>query len=156
MPAATVTLNASPATKSAAPSAIVKGPSPRGWGRPSVGGGSLKSNGSIPTRVGETGPGVPAHLPRRVHPHAGGGDQSESVKLAMAAGPSPRGWGRLARIGRGADRDGSIPTRVGETPLGAVSNQQVRVHPHAGGGDADEANELTLNEGPSPRGWGRQ
>ncbi len=109
------------------------GPSPRGWGeqrhplRPAL------EVRTIPTRVGRTPPWPPASRRETDHPHAGGENASTLACSSSAAGPSPRGWGELARATVANAGGRTIPTRVGRTNVFAGKRTLRADHPHAGG-----------------------
>ena len=108
---------------------------------------------------------------RRLHPHAGGENDSAWPAYEFF-GSSPRGWGQRESFQAGRDMR-TIPTRVGRTPGAARQIARCADHPHAGGeNDARESRSDRADHphaggenvvadvsawtmlGPSPRGWG--
>ncbi len=130
------------------------GLSPRGWGNRRRRAAACPGPGSIPTRVGEpcTLQG-PAH-PIQVYPHAGGGTINDGRHTRINAGLSPRGWGNPMDGVPDEMPIGSIPTRVGEPFLAAISTYRCWVYPHAGGGTPLTVWPIATRSGLSPRGWG--
>ena len=130
------------------------GPSPRGWGihRPAQ---ALKHPmRTIPTRVGNTRCIISRSKPASDHPHAGGEYSRRSSTIRTIVGPSPRGWGIRGNPGARRYRNWTIPTRVGNTPLGYKLYAIAADHPHAGGEYRAILAKCGFRGGPSPRGWG--
>ena len=77
------------------PAAVLRGSSPRGWGKHFVftnGGGGGRF---IPTRVGKALFQRSNFTASAVHPHAGGESTKSTVGNLRPTGSSPRGWGKL-------------------------------------------------------------
>ncbi len=91
------------------------GPSPRGWGERGRWRARRGAGRTIPTRVGRTLSSGVAMLVMPDHPHAGGENEREDSQAVLQAGPSPRGWGELRRVGSLVGQRRTIPTRVGRT-----------------------------------------
>ena len=130
------------------------GPSPRGWGAQSASRFVLGPFRTIPTRVGSTE--RQPLCPRSIsdHPHAGGEHNLRRRRRYYQSGPSPRGWGALARARSARLARRTIPTRVGTTGGGYLVALVWADHPHAGGEHAIDRLLCFVSEGPSPRGWG--
>ena len=130
------------------------GLSPRLWGNRREGRSAAKSPGSIPTPVGELR--TRTRIPTRawVYPHACGGTPGRYHPTRYHGGLSPRLWGNPARARRAVDREGSIPTPVGEPAAGRGGRRHTRVYPHACGGTPEGNVHVFLTSGLSPRLWG--
>jgi hypothetical protein len=130
------------------------GPSPRGWGHLGIRWRARLSARAIPTRVGTSSPLGPTSPASPGHPHAGGDICSCGCELLDHCGPSPRGWGHLARVPRIGVAVRAIPTRVGTSKASPSPSTPQPGHPHAGGDivGLELAGDDKL--GPSPRGWG--
>ena len=132
------------------------GPSPRGWGERSQVSRTGKRRRTIPTRVGRTSDFSHSHKATTDHPHAGGENEPLNAGAALAAGPSPRGWGELNAGSIVTRRRRTIPTRVGRTRPRRCSRTTATDHPHAGGENTLGISTAAAGDGPSPRGWGER
>ena len=130
------------------------GPSPRGWGNPSITKVCAARIRAIPTRVGKSSSTSAQHTSNPGHPHAGGEIDAGLVSSLAGSGPSPRGWGNLPVPGTGQPGSRAIPTRVGKSPLHGHKLCMVPGHPHAGGEICLSSARSSRRAGPSPRGWG--
>ena len=130
------------------------GPSPRGWGEPTICSQSAPGFRTIPTRVGRTLGAGSSWAGCEDHPHAGGENEDDSTILSRKPGPSPRGWGEHARPATRQQPHRTIPTRVGRTFTGCRLRHRGKDHPHAGGENPVVPDPLRRPQGPSPRGWG--
>ncbi len=134
--------------------ASCSGPSPRGWGElPAIQKGKGHSR-TIPTRVGRTA--TPPNKPKTKtdHPHAGGENHRRPPSPKGKTGPSPRGWGEQRVWLRWLNGKRTIPTRVGRTSCRSVEAAKIPDHPHAGGENFSGTLMALQPVGPSPRGWG--
>ena len=91
------------------------GPSPRGWGNPSMIISINCSSRAIPTRVGKSWDSRKTQALQAGHPHAGGEIFHSGEFLTGIEGPSPRGWGNQSRRSQIGLRNRAIPTRVGKS-----------------------------------------
>ena len=91
------------------------GPSPRGWGERTVASRFFLTTRTIPTRVGRTSLREFQKELAADHPHAGGENSAMGSCPNTTCGPSPRGWGELARQAPTNTTVRTIPTRVGRT-----------------------------------------
>ena len=132
------------------------GPSPRGWGKRNIVVAGGAEHRTIPTRVGKTT--TPASVARLSadHPHAGGENAPPATTIFQGGGPSPRGWGKPARVKPWTHQKRTIPTRVGKTRPGANPGDGAADHPHAGGENNAVGLPAVMSSGPSPRGWGKR
>ena len=133
----------------------VFGSSPRGWGkgrhRPSRHGKPR----FIPTGVGKRRPRPPTAPSRAVHPHGGGEKAPRPSKRPNRGGSSPRGWGKDSGNAVRTSDGRFIPTGVGKSPLIFNDDCIIAVHPHGGGEKSGLAGLAALQNGSSPRGWGK-
>ncbi len=140
----------------AASTPFSSGPSPRGWGEPTVALLTGHLRGTIPTRVGRTSPPLSPHEPHSDHPHAGGENPDPGPRSSPRSGPSPRGWGERGRGSLQAHGGRTIPTRVGRTRSLSPPVLPSPDHPHAGGENESRHRAPNSRPGPSPRGWGER
>ena len=91
---------------------------------------------------------------RVVHPHACGEYAVVDPRIAPAIGPSPRVWGIPPAKAGTRRSQWSIPTRVGNTDVGALTGYSKVVHPHACGEYFRNSQQDSAIRGPSPRVWG--
>ena len=133
----------------------LEGPSPRVWGK--LGDAEIVAAGarSIPTGVGKTSSATPARSVSSVHPHGCGENNGYSLLAGTPAGPSPRVWGNLWRIGFFGVYQRSIPTGVGKTRSAASAVVRYSVHPHGCGENSRPSHSRAGYQGPSPRVWGK-
>ena len=111
----------------------LRGPSPRGRGRPSLRSQQGDNLGTIPAWAGETHQASRFQASCRDHPRVGGGDQQRQVMALTRDHP---------RVGGG---DATVDCRTG---TGGD-------HPRVGGGDSVSIQMTKAIRGPSPRGRGR-
>ena len=151
------------------------GSSPRGRGKPSNPLGSLTPGRLIPARAGKT-TFRPAHAPREpahpraggetgsfpvatdassAHPRAGGENAASSTPIGTLRGSSPRGRGKLDRLGRHALHLGLIPAWAGKTSCITVGSPEPEAHPRMGGENLPRVAWATVGAGSSPRGRGK-
>ena len=93
----------------------VLGPSPRGRGRQGDARNPDVAERTIPAWAGETPMTFEDSRNATDHPRVGGGDIGYARMLRVMAGPSPRGRGRLDRVGQCTRESGTIPAWAGET-----------------------------------------
>ena len=73
----------------------------------------------------------------------------------MGKGLSPRGRGKLARLGRAVAYQGSIPAWAGETNGSGYTTGNPPVYPRVGGGNRNISVKRFISQGLSPRGRGK-
>ena len=97
----------------------------------------------------------PSTAPARgaVHPHACGKHATASALDAVDNGSSPRMWGTLPLIPAPVEEVRFIPTHVGNTVNGIISEPSLSVHPHACGEHLCGHSEPVHGVGSSPRMW---
>ena len=111
-------------------------------------------DGSIPAWAGEPPSGRWTTDHRGVDPRVGGGaGETAGIKPGMK-GRSPRGRGSPNFVAEPGKIDGSIPAWAGEPGSVCASLLIARVDPRVGGGAANAAPLLILDQGRSPRGRG--
>ena len=131
------------------------GSSPRGRGKPALGGLTGLSTGLIPARAGKT-PSMGALADSaRAHPRAGGENPGDPLSNFGQRGSSPRGRGKRARRAHGHRRRRLIPARAGKTLPFLRSYRTRPAHPRAGGENNIEETTGALSAGSSPRGRGK-
>ncbi len=135
---------------------VYRGPSPRGWGKPTLISQAEVPFRAIPTRVGKTSRETGRRCAVAGHPHAGGENGVNSPTADRSIGPSPRGWGKHSHPLWHGDLHRAIPTRVGKTASTMSANARSAGHPHAGGENGGSSTDMAILDGPSPRGWGKQ
>ena len=108
----------------------------------------------IPTRVGNTHPGIYGHYIIAVHPHACGEHLCPGRPIDPKNGSSPRVWGTPVERWRVIFCWRFIPTRVGNTLLLSGNRSFIAVHPHACGEHHQNRNHYQTLRGSSPRVWG--
>ena len=154
---------------------LLAGSSARGRGKPSNPLGSLTPGRLIPARAGKT-TFRPAHAPREpahpraggetgsfpvatdassAHPRAGGENAASSTPIGTLRGSSPRGRGKLDRLGRHALHLGLIPAWAGKTPRVGKGRGGPGAHPRVGGENVVHHRRLTRARGSSPHGRGK-
>jgi len=136
------------------PFATAFGPSPRGWGNPTLPNSPGNAKRAIPTRVGKSHKSQAVFQVTPGHPHAGGEIRDAEDVRGNADGPSPRGWGNQRSTSRILDYQRAIPTRVGKSSSCRAYLHRNTGHPHAGGEIGEPVDWHCQEFGPSPRGWG--
>ena len=91
------------------------GSSPRGRGKPTVGGAEVREHGLIPARAGKTPPPRRTGTAPGAHPRAGGENCTPGTRVPVTQGSSPRGRGKPDRLQRREQAPGLIPARAGKT-----------------------------------------
>ena len=100
--------------RSADPSQLSRGPSPRGRGNLGTRIDITSDAGSIPAWAGKP-PAQPGRYPRsEVHPRVGGETVQNVALGALFGGPSPRGRGNPVQVVEVEPRTGSIPAWAGK------------------------------------------
>ena len=136
-------------------SAAHTGSSPREWGKPSGTGCGRKLPRVIPTRVGKAMPDSSFQSVMSGHPHASGESRDVDRAPVVAAGSSPREWGKPLPLIFRLNRLRVIPTRVGKALRGDQRIYHIPGHPHASGESYLRTWPFTTAVGSSPREWGK-
>ncbi len=132
------------------------GSSPRAWGKLDR---MLKLMGEdriIPTCVGKTSRGRAAPRRRPDHPHVRGENSAEAARAISQHGSSPRAWGKLGRSCEGFRSRRIIPTCVGKTSARARPSPRLPDHPHVRGENVRPRDRVHIDDGSSPRAWGKR
>ena len=132
------------------------GLSPRVWGSPAAHGRHIVRVRSIPTCVGQPGPGERAARSGPVYPHVCGAASCGRAGDRRGRGLSPRVWG--SQRGRGSNKRtaGSIPTCVGQPSWLSFCKPFRKVYPHVCGAANPTRRTIIRHRGLSPRVWGSQ
>ena len=93
----------------------VKETPPRAWGRPGLGGETVKQWRNTPTCVGKTDERVRRYRADEKHPHVRGEDLSLFLSGRGTSETPPRAWGRLTPIPVLEKTGRNTPTCVGKT-----------------------------------------
>ena len=109
------------------------GSSPRGRGKPDLGGKIAHVRRIIPARAGKTLNGRSGALPCWDHPRAGGENRSGGAARPRHRGSSPRGRGKPDEHMRVAMQERIIPARAGKTVAMSLWFFLTWDHPRAGG-----------------------
>jgi hypothetical protein len=111
------------------------GSPPRTWGRPPNVVQRRLIGRFTPTHVGKTQHQPRAYLPRPVHPHARGEDNTSVSAWLSVSGSPPRTWGRQGPMTIARQTRRFTPTHVGKTLCPIAYDPVGTVHPHARGED---------------------
>ena len=95
---------------------VVRGPSPRAWGKLVTFFFLFPKSRTIPTGVGKTVQRRRAVSADPDHPHGRGENGFSPPSRGTLRGPSPRAWGKLNSGNTSGSRCRTIPTGVGKTP----------------------------------------
>ncbi len=131
------------------------GPSPRAWGKHEVCHPPEVVGRTIPTCVGKTIAHREAEIVHADHPHVRGENVVAAVSTKSPNGPSPRAWGKRARLSPPGEEVRTIPTCVGKTALPRIRYTWRRDHPHVRGENGLPGAGSACSAGPSPRAWGK-
>jgi hypothetical protein len=74
----------------------------------------------------------------------------------LRCGPSPHTWGECEVGIDGMHHVRAIPTLVGKTFRSWRTSPRPTGHPHAGGENQKYRRSIKVDDGPSPRGWGKR
>ena len=112
---------------------MLGGLSPRVWGSPLK--RSIEDEGlrSIPTCVGQPFDKTICDITHRVYPHVCGAASGRWYCMEICRGLSPRVWGSLDDTLDGVEKEGSIPTCVGQPRTTCQDTHAIRVYPHVCG-----------------------
>ncbi len=108
----------------------------------------------IPTGVGNTELDERYYTVKTVHPHGCGEHEPIPFDPLLVAGSSPRVWGTHHEHHAQAASERFIPTGVGNTEMGHLSDQETPVHPHGCGEHTPMQILRSSQVGSSPRVWG--
>ena len=133
-----------------------EGSSPRGRGKLDVGGREDGFGRLIPARAGKTCSRASSASAFAAHPRAGGENALDSRRWSWEKGSSPRGRGKLTRVGYSRHVVRLIPARAGKTHQSSPRRTQCTAHPRAGGENARGHLCWWSRRGSSPRGRGKQ
>ena len=128
-----------------------RGLSPRVRGNLDPQPGDEVSQGSIPACAGEPTGMVPAPVQVRVYPRVCGGTDSCQRRYHDPGGLSPRVRGNRVRLQTPRIRLGSIPACAGEPTCRRQCHRRCRVYPRVCGGTRQEAKDVAMQDGLSPR-----
>ena len=128
-----------------------QGLSPRVRGNPTVLGGAVVQQRSIPARAGEPVESDRVHRRSQVYPRACGGTHGVAVPRPQSSGLSPRVRGNPPTLLRKRILTRSIPARAGEPVAAASHFRSCRVYPRACGGTRRLKNPMSYPPGLSPR-----
>ncbi len=121
---------------------LLRGPSPRPWGKLFRVNMTLVLLRTIPTSVGKTSPPGCRGRGGSDHPHVRGENLKPLLLGAFAYGPSPRPWGKRGVSTGAMSAARTIPTSVGKT-LGRVQpSQRIPDHPHVRGENTRKIKQL--------------
>ena len=130
------------------------GSPPRVWGILGAGSFYRVLPRFTPTRVGNTSAGRQLFTHNPVHPHACGEYKKIIFVLIILSGSPPRVWGIQTRQSLAALQHRFTPTRVGNTLIASLTNNNIAVHPHACGEYLQLTHIPLLVTGSPPRVWG--
>ena len=136
-------------------SLTTSGLSPRGRGKRKSASAAGRRHRSIPAWAGETRKWNRTVGNGAVYPRVGGGNRPNRRATSKVLGLSPRGRGKPRALFCARQRIRSIPAWAGETLFCVGHYLQVRVYPRVGGGNGDNPNARSSQEGLSPRGRGK-
>ena len=108
----------------------------------------------IPTCVGNSKRGGPAHFWGAVHPHVRGELGISFFRRQPQNGSSPRAWGTRIKPLPKCILHRFIPTCVGNSYEVALSYRPTTVHPHVRGELPHDECGRVVRHGSSPRAWG--
>ena len=131
------------------------GSSPRGRGKRTEVVDVAAASRLIPARAGKTLSGFFFTISLPAHPRAGGENLYMPRVNFNTPGSSPRGRGKLSRVGQLHDFLGLIPARAGKTPGNPHRQCTFAAHPRAGGENVGHVERDALVGGSSPRGRGK-
>ena len=132
------------------------GSSPRGRGKPVVGGHGDLRPGLIPAWAGKTTACGRSTRPGKAHPRVGGENSFVGHRLVDCFGSYPRGRGKRTSLAAGARGQGLIPAWAGKTLTRGTSRCTRRAHPRVGGENPRPRGQHTAGRGSSPRGRGKR
>ena len=90
-----------------------------------------------------------------VHPHGRGENVSSADNPRKSNGSPPRAWGKLVASGSTGIVARFTPTGVGKTEFSNVLKEQLTVHPHGRGENAQIGAADPQPGGSPPRAWGK-
>ena len=135
-------------------SPIRDGSSPHAWGTPLAAAATLGLAGFIPTRMGNTHRTFNCRSYTSVHPHTHGEHSWATMRAWRYFGSSPHAWGTRTDTISAPQRNGFIPTRMGNTLSLSASTLRMTVHPHTHGEHFAPGEYQFTQVGSSPHAWG--
>ena len=133
------------------------GPPPRVWGKRRLKRSTWFHSRSTPTRVGKTPlPRVGNPAPT-VHPHACGENFSTGSGISYSSGPPPRVWGKPCQTTYRLRERPVHPHACGENNRICIRHRKrMRSTPTRVGKTKKLLIDITLDQGPPPRVWGKR
>ena len=132
------------------------GTSPRVWGKPTRPHATPAANRNIPTGVGKTCINNSSRLQTPEHPHGCGENFIRPQRGRKKRGTSPRVWGKQTLLIVDEFHQRNIPTGVGKTPRFPPLCQRRTEHPHGCGENKGRRAGRDVEDGTSPRVWGKR
>ena len=131
------------------------GSSPRGRGKPDLGGEIAHVSRLIPAWAGKTPRAARLQRLHRAHPRVGGENGGGWWDIQLGRGSSPRGRGKRRRGCRRVGAPRLIPAWAGKTKIAAGITRTTGAHPRVGGENAVVEVGGDEGAGSSPRGRGK-